>query len=47
MKYETPELIVLAPVLNAVQGSGTPKNDPNQNDGSGKEHTGTYTDWED
>ena len=47
MKYEAPELTVLTPAINAVQG--TPKATNTFSDGgsgNNNEHVAAYADWE-
>ncbi len=49
MKYETPELTVLTPAINAIESSSGAKNHTGPGD-SGQpnpnEHSGVYADWE-
>jgi hypothetical protein len=47
MKYETPELTALAPGLNAIQSSASPKNQQIMGDAPFLyEHVAAYQDWE-
>ncbi len=48
MKYETPEMTVLTPAINAIQ-AGDPQSKPNGNQGDGTvfdEVIAGYADWE-
>lgn len=44
MKYETPEMTVLTPAINAIQG--TPKDSDSNLDGLHNEVISAYADWE-
>ncbi len=48
MKYEAPELTVLTPAINAVQGSSPKATNTFSDGGSGNnnEHLAAYADWE-
>jgi hypothetical protein len=47
MKYETPELIVLAPAINAIQAMGLKPNAADAADnGVNNEQIAVYADWE-
>jgi hypothetical protein len=47
MKYETPELTVLTPAINAIQSTSSKTAPFELGDGVGdNEHIGAYADWE-
>lgn len=46
MKYETPEVTLLAPAIEAVQTSQVNKGDQNKDSSGIHDATAAYSDWE-